>query len=58
MALLVSDDGTGFAVAEAPPGVGLSSMRERVAALGGTLTITSSATGTTVRASVPYEVQS
>jgi len=51
--LEVSDDGHGF-VPEAPPsGVGLPSMAERAAAVGGKLTIRSGASGTTVRIGVP-----
>ena len=45
----VSDDGTGFGL-EAPSGVGLGSMRERVAIIGGDLEIESERElGTTVR---------
>lgn len=58
--LTVSDDGLGFdadrALRDALPGggIGLQSMRERVAACGGTLTIDSGAgLGTVVRAEVP-----
>jgi signal transduction histidine kinase len=47
----VADDGEGFAAGEARPGVGLSSMRERMAALGGRLELVSEAgAGTTVTA--------
>jgi signal transduction histidine kinase len=56
--LEVSDDGTGFdpalAAAGASGGLGLASMRERAAAVGGTLRITSEpGAGTKVRLGVP-----
>src|SRR5262249_54652557 len=54
--LEVADDGQGFpAGAQAPPGgLGLASMRERAASVGGTLTIRSApGSGTVVRLSVP-----
>ena len=38
--LEVADDGTGFDPELAPPGLGLASMRERAAAVGGTLRVT------------------
>ncbi len=49
----VADDGAGFAPG-ARRGVGLTSMHERAAELGGTLAVSSApATGTTVRATLP-----
>jgi signal transduction histidine kinase len=52
--LTVADDGTGFDVAHANGrGVGLASMRERVAAHYGTLTLSSAAGATTVEATIP-----
>jgi signal transduction histidine kinase len=52
--LTIADDGTGFDVAHANGrGVGLASMRERVAAHNGTLQIASTAGATTVEAIVP-----
>ena len=48
----VRDNGSGIA-ADAARGVGLESMRERVAELGGLLTISSSSAGTTVRVELP-----
>ncbi|GAA0983633.1 hypothetical protein GCM10009555_055790 [Acrocarpospora macrocephala] len=48
----ISDDGVGLPET-VNPGVGLGSMRERAAELGGTCTITSSASGTTVIARLP-----
>jgi signal transduction histidine kinase len=61
LALSVADDGVGMAVdsANAPgdgTGFGLRSMRERVAQVGGTVTVTSApGAGTQVLAEVPYE---
>ncbi|WP_067173197.1 sensor histidine kinase [Microtetraspora niveoalba] len=52
LTVTVADDGTGLPE-PVTPGVGLSSMRERVAELGGTLTFTSGDPGTTVIASIP-----
>lgn len=57
--LTVHDDGTGFDPARATgdraagSGLGLHSMHERTAALGGALTVESDEHGTTIRASVP-----
>ena len=51
--LEVSDDGHGFVPGAPPSGVGLASMAERAAAIGGKLTIRSGASGTTVRIGVP-----
>lgn len=52
--LEVSDDGTGFDPDLASGGLGLASMRERAAAAGGVLRITSApGAGTTVRLAVP-----
>lgn len=54
LALRIRDNGRGFDVARANArGLGLSSMRERVAELGGTLTIASAAGGTSIEARVP-----
>jgi signal transduction histidine kinase len=51
----VKDDGHGFA-SEAPSGgVGLASMRERAASVGGTLTVKSGPRGTRVRVAVPVQ---
>ena len=50
----VQDDGIGFAQAGDGSGVGLAAMRERAAALGGTLTVESApGEGTTVVAEIP-----
>lgn len=53
--LSVADNGRGFAITEgAPSGVGLRSMRERLAAVGGTVSITSSpGAGTSVQVCCP-----
>jgi NarL family two-component system sensor histidine kinase LiaS len=52
--LTIADDGAGFDVAHANGrGVGLASMRERVAVHNGTLTIASEAGATTVEAAIP-----
>ena len=52
--LTIADDGDGFDVAHANGrGVGLASMRERVAAHGGSLQIASAAGATTVEATIP-----
>lgn len=50
----VCDDGCGFSPDQVVDGVGLANMRDRAAAIGGSLTITSCpGKGTSVRASVP-----
>lgn len=51
--LAVSDDGSGFDPEAVSSGMGLTSMRHRAAELDGGLSITSSTTGTTVRARIP-----
>jgi signal transduction histidine kinase len=52
--LEIRDDGTGFdADAGSRDGLGLASMRERAASVGGVLTIESSGAGTVVRLGVP-----
>ena len=53
--LEVGDDGHGFTPEAPSAGVGLASMRERAATAGGALTITSKATGTLVRMTVPVK---
>jgi len=51
----VRDNGTGFRQGRAG-GLGLRSMRERAAELGGSFAVTSAATGgTVVRAVLPFE---
>jgi len=52
LVLRVRDDGTGVQP-DAVPGVGLTSMEERAAEVGGTLLIDSGADGTTVTARLP-----
>jgi len=53
--VVIQDDGVGFVTSQQPAkGMGLSSMRDRVALLGGTLTISSQLRrGTSVEATVP-----
>ncbi len=52
--LTVRDDGAGFDAANAPAGVGMASMRERAAGLGGSLQVESrSGQGTTVSVILP-----
>ncbi len=54
MRIEIRDDGAGFDPASAPVGIGLTSMRERVASLGGALTVASvPGTGTAVTAWLP-----
>lgn len=50
--MVITDDGTGLAV-DATPGVGITSMKERAAELGGTCTVTTGSPGTIVRADLP-----
>jgi len=50
--MTITDDGTGMAP-DAAPGVGISSMRERAAELGGTCTVTNASRGTAVTAILP-----
>jgi two-component system NarL family sensor kinase len=54
--LTVSDNGDGFAP-NVRHGVGMSSMRERAAEIGGDLTVETSSDGTIVSAVLPLEVQ-
>ncbi len=52
--LVVEDDGTGFDMASAPTGLGLTGMRERVALVGGRLKVeTGRGSGTTIAAEIP-----
>jgi signal transduction histidine kinase len=51
--LLVDDDGAGFDPAVLTAGYGLRGMRSRVEQIGGTLTVHSGPTGTSVRVEVP-----
>lgn len=58
MVLEVADDGRGFATGAPSAGLGLASMRERAAAVGGSLVIrsdTRAGNGTKVRMSVPVD---
>ena len=51
----IKDDGHGFTPEAPSGGVGLASMRERAAAVGGALTIKSGVSGTLVRMTVPEQ---
>ena len=53
--LTITDDGTGIP-ASASPGVGLTSMRDRAAELGGDLQIDTGPAGTILRSRLPLEV--
>ena len=54
LALTVTDDGDGFAATTAVRGLGLTSMRERAASVGGTLAVQSApGQGTVIRLEVP-----
>ena len=55
LVVTVADDGSGIA-ADATPGVGLASMRDRAAEVGGSLDVQSGPTGTTVTARLPLEL--
>ena len=54
LTVTVADDGTGFG-AEAAVGVGLRSMHDRAAEVGGSLEIRSAPGGTTVSSRLPLE---
>jgi signal transduction histidine kinase len=53
LVLAVDDDGGGFDPRQGPVGTGLTSMRDRVESLDGTLAIDSTPLGTRVRATIP-----
>jgi signal transduction histidine kinase len=55
LALTIADDGSGIAP-DAMPGVGLASMRERAAEVGGTLVLDTGPDGTTINARLPLEL--
>jgi signal transduction histidine kinase len=55
LVLTVTDDGTGIP-SDAAPGVGLASMAERAAEVGGRLAVDTSPAGTTVTAYLPLEL--
>jgi len=54
--VVVRDDGHGL-VADRKPGVGLRSMQERAAEVGGTLSVTSAAEGTVIAARLPLSLR-
>jgi signal transduction histidine kinase len=49
----VSDDGGGFEAGQQPDGAGLTNMRDRLGAVGGTLRVESDDRGTRIRGAVP-----
>jgi signal transduction histidine kinase len=49
----VRDDGGGFDCAAVSPGVGMTNMHDRLAAVGGTVEVSSSSAGTVVAGRVP-----
>jgi signal transduction histidine kinase len=51
--LEIDDDGIGFDLEASPTGMGLTNLRDRVASLGGELSIDSAGDGTTVRLAIP-----
>jgi len=55
LVVTITDDGTGIADS-AVPGVGLASMRERAAEVGGTLSVGTGPAGTTITARLPLEL--
>jgi signal transduction histidine kinase len=55
LVLTVADNGSGIA-SDAVPGVGLASMSERAAEVGGSLEVQSAPTGTTITARLPLEL--
>jgi signal transduction histidine kinase len=57
LVITVADDGEGIPES-APRGVGLTSMRDRAAEVGGLLEVTTTAHGTVVRAHLPLEARS
>ena len=58
LTMTIADDGKGFEVTETGYGIGLQSMRERVAKLDGRLIITSaSGQGTQLRATLPLPAE-
>ncbi|WP_411152127.1 sensor histidine kinase [Streptomyces sp. A30] len=58
LAIDIQDDGTGFAPAARHAGIGLTTMRERIAALDGTFAVESGAgEGTTVAVTVPLPTE-
>jgi signal transduction histidine kinase len=55
LVLTIADNGSGIA-ADAVPGVGLASMTERAAEVGGSLNVQTAPTGTTITARLPLEL--
>lgn len=57
LSLEVADDGTGLPERPRADGLGLASMRQRAEEIGGRLAVSSTASGTVVRADLPLEAQ-
>ena len=55
LSLQVEDDGVGLSGRPRVNGLGLASMRQRAEEIGGQLAVTSTASGTVVRAELPME---
>ena len=56
IAFTVADDGSGFDTTEVALGAGMANMADRIEAMGGTLTVTSSpGAGTTVQGRLPLD---
>jgi signal transduction histidine kinase len=53
--LVVSDDGVGFGATDGLPGFGLTSMRERAEALGGSFMLLAPQVGTTIEVVIPWQ---
>jgi signal transduction histidine kinase len=53
--LVVSDDGVGFGATDGLPGFGLTSMRERAEALGGSFMLLAPQFGTTIEVVIPWQ---
>ena len=53
--LIVADDGAGFGATGGLPGFGLTSMRERAEALGGSLMVLAPGNGTTIEVVIPWQ---
>jgi signal transduction histidine kinase len=54
LSFTICDTGHGFDPRQPTPGTGITNMRDRIAAVGGNLTIASTPHGTVVNGSVPW----